>query len=159
MPHRVLAACAAVAAALFAAPAARAHAVHIDWKIAGTELVVVASFDNDLPADDAEVILLGPDDTVIASGKTDDAGTWRAPAPPPGTYRLTVKAFANHSQTVVIDIASPAGVSETQALPGGTLGWLIAGTVTVSVAAILLWLRPWQKRRRADDPAGTDATA
>lgn len=154
MPNRIAAACALVAVALSAAPA-HAHAVKVDHKVVGTDLVVVAYFDTDLPADDAEVSLRGPDGNVIATGKTDDTGTWKCPKPAPGTYQLHVKAFGSHEKTVPVEIeAPPAGPNEFQALPAR--GWVwIAAVVTAIVAAVLgagLWVRRRRRQRVTDTP-------
>ena len=142
MPTRISAATALVALALSAGPA-HAHAVHVDWKVAGTELVVVAYFNDEIPADDAEVTLRGADGTVIATGRTDDTGTWKHPTPPPGSYQLHIKALAGHEKTVTVVLA-PAATEADEPPPDNTLAWLIAGVV-VGVAAVSLVLWLWLK--------------
>src|SRR5262245_15985020 len=120
---------------LVTANAAQAHAVHIDWKMVGTELFVVASFDDDLPADGAEVVLRGPDGRVVATGKTDDSGTWKCPKPAPGSYELIVRAFANHEKTVRIDILPPSAEANSPATAGPWV-WLLAGAGVASLALL-----------------------
>src|SRR5829696_7385694 len=129
MLNRASAACALVVLGFSAAPA-RAHAVQVDWKVTDTELVVVASFDTDLPADDAAVTLRGPDGAVVATGKTDDTGTWKCPKPAPGTYQLHVKAFGTHEKTAPIPIAGPpADPAESQSPSERGWVWIAAGVV------------------------------
>jgi hypothetical protein len=138
---------------LLFAPLASAHVVHIDWKLTETNLVVVAYFDNDIPADDAEVSLTAADGSVVASGKTDDTGTWRGPKPAPGTYRLSIHAFTGHDKTVSIEVPGAAAPASEEAASSGNK-WLLIGTgatmTAVGVVAILLlW---WRRRRRGEPP-------
>ncbi len=151
MSHRVLTAFGTVALVLFAAPAAQAHIVHIDWHLTDTDLVAVAYFDTDLPADDAAVTLHGPDGNVIATGKTDDTGTWRCPKPAPGTYQLHVKAFGSHEKTVAVEIAAPPAPPEPPRAPSES-GWGWIAAVVTAIGAVLgagLWA--WRRQQRVTD--------
>jgi hypothetical protein len=153
MIHRTLAACLSLAVVLVAAPAAQAHVVHVDWKVADADLVVVAYFDNDLPADDAGVVLTGEDGTVVATGKTDDSGTWRVPKPPPGTYRLTIRALPGHEKTVTIALAPATDATGTGTPPRSTPPWLLPA---VAAGAVVVLLLVWRKRGRGNPGRNTD---
>src|SRR6267378_3801625 len=100
MPKRALTSSGVMAILLLGTPSARAHVIHIDWKTTDGKLIVVAYFSNDLPADDADVTLQAADGSVVATGKTDDTGTWKVTKPASGRYGLTVKAFEDHTKTV-----------------------------------------------------------
>jgi hypothetical protein len=133
----------------FSASPAHAHAVKVDYKFVGTELVIVAYFDTDLPADDAAVTLRGPDGTVVATGKTDDTGTWKCPKPAPGTYQLHVKAFGSHEKTVPIPIEAPP-VEPTERPSPSESGWVwvAAGVMAIVVTVLGAGLWAWRRRRK-----------
>jgi hypothetical protein len=146
MSHRTAVTCALVVVAFHAAPAS-AHAVKVDQKLVGTELVIVAYFDTDLPADDAMVTLRGADGNVVATGKTDDTGTWKCPKPAPGTYQLRVKVFDTHEQTVPVEI-------ESRWPTGRAWIWLAVVVATIVVLGTGLWvLRKRRKRPTATTTA------
>lgn len=139
MTNRIVAG--ALALMLFTAADAAAHVVHVEWKVAEPHLVVVAYFDNDLPAEEAEVALHGADGAVVATGKADDTGTWKCPKPPPGSYRLVVRAMPGHEKTVPIVVegdAAPAGEPTT---PDSTRPWVVAAAVAVGLGVLLVWAR------------------
>ncbi len=144
MPNRFVVACALLAVAL-SADRAEAHAVHVKWKIADTDLVVVAFFDEDMPVEQGEVTLRGTDGEIVATGKTDDTGLWKCPMPAPGTYQLTVRAFGRHEKTVSVEIAGPLGEGDARTRPG-IWWWIIAGAAT---AVVVLAFGVWMKRRSA----------
>lgn len=162
MFNRRLFAVGVVATLLLTAADARAHTVYVEWKVTDTELVVVAYFNNDLPADDAEVALRLPDGTALASGRTDETGTWRARKPPPGSYTLSVKALPGHEKIEPI-VLGPAAVEETKASGedgapgGGGQAWFVTGVVATGVvgAGLVLWVR----RRRKAPPVNPPALA
>jgi nickel transport protein len=151
MPYRIAAV--ALALALLTAADAGAHVVHIEWKVAAPDLVVVAYFDNDLPADEAEVALHDPDGTVVAAGKTDDTGSWKCPSPPPGSYRLVVRAIPGHEKTVPIVIEPAAAPAGEPATPSDSArpGVVATAVAAVGVVVLLLWVR---RKRNPTPPAG-----
>lgn len=156
MLNRSLPTAGAVALLLLFAPAARAHSVHVEWKVTDTELVVVAYFNNDLPADDAEVSLRRPDGTTVAGGRTNDTGTWKTPRPRPGEYTVSVKALAGHEKLEPIVVAAPlsegppAPVADSTP-PTDKRPWFFAGAAATAAGfGIVLWAsrRRWAARAK-----------
>ncbi|MBL8822736.1 MAG: hypothetical protein JNJ77_09135 [Planctomycetia bacterium] len=71
----------------------------------GNQLQIEAWFDNDTPADLANVRIL-QNDIVIRESKTDDRGLCTMPAPDPGKYVLQVHAGGGHRTEVAFTIES-----------------------------------------------------
>jgi hypothetical protein len=146
MPNRNCRADVAIAIVVLIAAPVSAHSVHVQWKLTATQLVVVASFSDDWPADDAEVTLRDSANNVVATGKTDDTGTWKGERPGPGSYRLTVKAFANHEKTISIEI-EPAADEATQNEIAPRV-WLIAAAVLVVALLSVFGMRRLRRKER-----------
>ena len=85
----------ATVAAVGGLPAsADAHAMFAKVTVADA-VTLLAYFEEDVPAEFAEVQVTDADGAVIASGKTDDRGLWTFPKPKPGTYLLTVRSIGH----------------------------------------------------------------
>ena len=86
---------AAAAGALLTPTRAGAHAMDVRIDPATVLYKVTASFDEDLPAEFADVTVTDADGNVVLTGKTDERGVWTFPRPKPGRYLLTVKSVGH----------------------------------------------------------------
>jgi nickel transport protein len=68
---------------------------------------VEAGYDDDTPAEEARVTVTAADGTVVASGRTDERGTWSFPRPGPGRYTVAVES-AGHRDAVGLTIPATA---------------------------------------------------
>ena len=129
------------------APAA-AHAMHADVTVADA-VTLLAYFEEDVPAEFAEVQVTDADGAVVASGKTDARGLWTFPKPKPGAYTLTVKLIG-HMATREFRVAG-----EPDAPQVFYTGWrpnkavaLTAGVVLLLGMSAVSWFR--RRRRRVE---------
>jgi nickel transport protein len=130
---------------LFFSAAGFAHDVHLKPTIVGDRVRVEAFFEDDSPAAQAKVVVrLG--DVIVAEGETDAEGVWSFPAPPVGTYAITLDARDGHVKTVPLLLTSTAPPDQSRAVMTST-PWL---KLSLGVAGLLLlstvsW---WRLRRR-----------
>lgn len=83
---------ATAAGALLASGRADAHAMHADLITTADPFKLTAYFDEDLPAEFADVTVTDAEGNVVLTGKTDERGVFTFPRPKPGTYTLRVKS-------------------------------------------------------------------
>jgi hypothetical protein len=104
---------AAIAVVVWGAAAAPAwaHALGATARVRGDRLEVEAYFSDDTPAVDAHVKVVDSTDTLIAEGRTDDAGRWSCAAPPAGSYRVTVDAGGGHRARKALTIGGGAAAA------------------------------------------------
>jgi hypothetical protein len=129
---------------------ADAHALALTVKVppGAAEVTVLAAFDDDTPADGAEVVVTGPAGGVVARGKTDERGVWKFAKPAPGKYRATVEAFG-HKDRVDFEVAGAraapaepaAGTEFTGSRPDRTLGLALGAGGLLVASAGFWWLR------------------
>lgn len=110
----VLATVAAAGVALAPGRAA-AHALHADVTV-GAEIKVLAYYDDDTPAEFAEVVVTDADGAAVAQGKADERGVWTFPKPKPGAYVLVAKSVG-HTAKVKFAVPAPRPAA---AADGGT---------------------------------------
>ena len=122
----------ATVAAVGALPAsAAAHAMHADVTVADA-VTLLAYFEEDVPAEFAEVQVTDADGAVVASGKTDARGTWTFPKPKPGAYTLTVRSIGHVAKREFrVD-------GEPDAPPVVYTGWRPNKAVAVALGSVLL---------------------
>lgn len=107
---------AAVGGVLLAPAVARAHAMHADVTV-GKEVKVLAYYDEDVPAEFAEVTVTDATGAVVLKGKTDERGLWTFPRPEPGTYTLLAKSVG-HTAKVKFVIPGGGGPAPAPRAPG-----------------------------------------
>lgn len=108
------------ALALAMVPAsARAHAVGLEWRFRGDQVVIDVFYDDDSPAVRAKVRVLDGD-KEIETGLTDEKGGWSFARPAPGRYTIDVDAGAGH--TVRETIAVPQIGADTETTQKGDDG-------------------------------------
>jgi len=66
------------------------------------QLHVEVFFDDDAPAVNAKVEVVGDRENVVAVGFADSKGLWNCPAPPSGMYSVVVDAGMGHRTKVPI---------------------------------------------------------
>jgi hypothetical protein len=112
----------AAAGVLLAPGRAAAHALHADVTV-GAEIKVLAYFDDDTPAEFAEVVVTDADGAEVVKGKTDERGLWTFPKPKPGAYVLVAKSVGHTAQVKFAvpapRAAEPGGDGETRTAPPG----------------------------------------
>ena len=86
---------AATAGALLLPARADAHAMHADLVTTADPFKLTAFFDEDLPAEFAEVTVTDAEGSVVLTGKTDGRGVFTFPRPKPGAYKLTVDSVGH----------------------------------------------------------------
>jgi hypothetical protein len=154
MPHtlRVLVLATLPAAGVLLAPGrAAAHAMHATVTVTADAVKLEAFYDEELPADDADVTVTDADGNVVASGKTDERGLWTAPRPAkPGTYKLTVRQAGHVSRrTFEISAATDPDAADGPEVYGGRrlnkwLGLSIGVLILLAISAA-----SWWRHRRA----------
>ena len=119
----------ATVAAVGGLPAsADAHAMFAKVTVADA-VTLLAYFEEDVPAEFAEVQVTDADGTVVASGKTDERGVWTFPKPKPGNYFVTVKSIG-HVAKCEFPVAG-----EPDAPPAVYTGWQPNTAVALTLGA------------------------
>ncbi|NLF30642.1 MAG: carboxypeptidase regulatory-like domain-containing protein [Planctomycetes bacterium] len=111
----------AAAALLLTAASAVAHEVNVFAEPAGGQVVGEVYFRGGGKGRDVEVRLLDAGGAAVATTRTDAAGAFALPAPPPGAYRVTADLGDGHQGSCALVLAGPAA--------GGDLGDL-AGRIS-----------------------------
>ncbi len=131
---------ATVAGVLFAPGRAGAHAMHADVKFVNDTVQLLAYFEEDVPAEFADVTVTDADGNIVLTGKTDERGVWTFPRPKPGRYTITAKLVGHVVKAPLpIDGAAEEAVTPTDRRNkwvGLALG--VAGLLGVSGASWLL---------------------
>jgi hypothetical protein len=91
---------------LIGAAPAFAHKLYVDPTLVGDRLRVEVYYDDDTPAQDAQVTVLFGDEN-LATGRTDEKGVWSCPAPGPGTYLVRAESLGHAAKETVV-IPDPA---------------------------------------------------
>jgi nickel transport protein len=141
---------AAAAGALVTPGRACAHAMHADVDVTNDPAKLLAYFDEDLPAEFADVTVTDADGNVVLTGKTDERGVWTFPRPKPGTYVLGVKSADGHGTKREFTVAGAADAAEETVFTGRRLNkWvgLTIGVVVLLGASGISWLRRRRGRR------------
>lgn len=108
---------AAAAGALLTPARAAAHAMFADVTVAADSVKLLAYFEEDLPAEFADVTVTDADGNVVLAGKTDERGVWTFPRPAPGTYTLKVKQTGHVAKREFT--VTGASEAEAPAVSGG----------------------------------------
>lgn len=101
----------AVGGVLLAPGRADAHAMHAKVEVHADMVKLEVYFEEDLPAEFAEVIVADATGATVLTGKTDERGVWTFPPPKPGQYVLTAKS-TGHTKTVNFLIAGEPAAAE-----------------------------------------------
>ena len=91
-------------ALLLATQAALAHNLMTDPRMVGGRLRVEVFYDDDTPAQGAQVIVRSGDETV-AEGRTDEKGVWVWEKPLPGAYTVHGQSLGHASRPETVEIA------------------------------------------------------
>lgn len=103
----------AIAGVPLTASVAFAHKLFADVKV-GETIQLVAYFEEDAPAELAQVTVTDAAGQTIFTGQTDERGVLQFPKPAPGAYTLRVKCIG-HTVKVTFEVPGPVG--ETTAAP------------------------------------------
>jgi nickel transport protein len=104
---RLLTICAGL---LLVAARAEAHALYAEARLKGDRVTVEAFYSDNTPAQNARIVVADKKGVEIASGRTDESGSWRFPRPKAGNYEVTVDAGEGHRARVPIAIPSDPSV-------------------------------------------------
>jgi hypothetical protein len=120
---------------------ARAHDLQATVTV-GARVKVLAFFDDDSPAQSADVTVTDATGGVLAVGKTDARGVWEWDRPAPGEYAVKVKE-GGHIGRVTFRVDGPAQPAAPPAefadpRPNKTLG-LAVGTVALLGLSAAYW--------------------
>jgi hypothetical protein len=133
---------------------ARAHAVGVEATLKADTVTVEAYFDDDMPAENASVVVVDAAGKQVATGKTDAKGVWSFPAPEPGRYTLRVDAGAGHLAKTILTIAEPSQSREGSVSDGasrseftGAPKWALAGLGVMAIAGVTVLASRWARRR------------
>lgn len=135
---------AALGGVLCAPADAFAHSMNAKVTITD-EVKVEAYFEDDFPAEFAEVKVIDTNGKEVLAGKTDERGVWTFPKPAPGSYTLAVTSLG-HVATVrfqVEDEPGAAPVTHTNWRLNKFLGLGIGLVVIFGISAV-----SWLIRRR-----------
>lgn len=145
----VLATCTAVGV-LVGAGRAGAHGLHAKLDYSGDPIKLEAYYDEELPADFADVTVTDADGTVVLRGKTDERGLWSFPRPKPGAYKLTVEQIGHIARAKFEIAGGPAESGAPTVYDGRPLNkWigLSAGLLIIFCISGVTWLRRRRARR------------
>ena len=95
---------------LIASPAF-AHKLLTSWKVDGGRVRVEAFFDDDTPAQEAQVVVTDAADRTVAEGRTDERGVWSFARPAAGSYSVRVESVG-HRATARIKVPQAASATE-----------------------------------------------
>jgi nickel transport protein len=142
---------AAVAVAVLSPGRADAHALELTVRVPpdAPEVTLLAAFDDDMPAKEAEVVVTDAEGKEIAKGKTDEKGVWKFAKPASGTYFAVVEA-SGHKDRVKFEVAGESA-TETEYTgwrPDRTLG-LVLGVGGLLLASAGFW---WLRLRKPSAP-------
>lgn len=120
------------------------HKLCAKLDIQGTQLKVEAWYDNDVPADNAKVILLQQQKT-LQEATTDERGMCSLAVPPPGDYLLDINAGGGHRTEIAFTIAAEVDVTAGDSKSGihnkrwwgATVGILLIIIATVLARRVL----------------------
>jgi nickel transport protein len=131
-------------AALAVPPFAQAHDLQATVTV-GARVKVLAFFDDDLPAQGANVTVFAANGDVLAVGKTDANGVWEWDRPAAGAYKVKVKEGGHITETAfrVEGAAQPdAPPSEfADPRPNKTLGLVLGTAALLGLSAAYWFLR------------------
>jgi hypothetical protein len=103
-PRLLVLAATTLCGVLSAPTAALAHDLRATVTVADDGVKVLAYyFEDDTPAEQAEVKVIDASDAEVAAGQTDDRGVWAFSRPAPGEYTLTVES-AGHVARVKFSV-------------------------------------------------------
>ncbi len=111
--RHLAAACLAVVAVVSASSPAAAHLLKVFALVEGSTIRGTVYFAGSTPARGARIIVLGPDDVVIAETRSGDDGSFAVPSGPPVDHRIVADAGDGHSAAFTIhaeEIAGPVDV-------------------------------------------------
>lgn len=144
MRSRLIVLAAAAAVVALSPGVASAHDLRLVVKLppdSPNELVVVAGFDDDTPAEEAKVTITDAGGAVIAEGKTDERGVLRLPRPGAGKYKATVSAYG-HRDAVEFEIVGEAGGGEYRGWrPDKAVGIAVGVGGLLAASAAFWWFR------------------
>ena len=134
---------ATAAGALLGPARADAHGMRADVDVTGYTYKLVAYFDEDMPAEFADVTVTDEDGNVVLTGKTDERGVWTFPRPKPGTYTLKVKLTGHVARREFTVGGDAEGADSEGWRPNKWVGLTIGVAVLLGVSGI-----SWLIRRR-----------
>jgi nickel transport protein len=131
---------AATVGALLTSARADAHAMHADVDLRADSCKLLAYFDEDLPAEFAEVTVTDGAGNVVLTGKTDERGVWTFPRPKPGRYTLKVTSVGHIARREFTVDGETGGTVSSDWRPNKWvgLGIGVGGLLGVSGASWLL---------------------
>jgi len=137
---------------------AGAHALGAECKLVGARVELEAYYDDDTPARQARIRVIGAGGTIVAEGKTDAAGNWSFARPAAGKYEVQIDAGAGHRKVVALSVpddATAPRVSEGPAREEFTRSpWprLLVGLLVIAAASgLFLLIGAFRKGRRRQD--------
>jgi hypothetical protein len=144
-PFRLLVLATAAAGGVLLAPAvASAHDLRARVTLAAA-VKLEAFFDDDTPAELADVRVTDAGGAEVLAGKTDDRGVWTFPRPNPGRYTATVKS-AGHVAKVEFPVEG-----DPEAPPAVYAPWRMNKALGLAIGLVLLLglsAASWLIRRR-----------
>jgi hypothetical protein len=116
------------------------HGLHAEARLKGERVTIEAYYDNDAPAQNAKVVVTTKQGAEVATGRTDEKGTFTFDRPKPGAYEVAVDDGEGHRAK--IPIAIPSDPRYTDPPPGPDDGGVVvsAGPTRAEVTK-LPWLR------------------
>ncbi|MCS6863730.1 MAG: carboxypeptidase-like regulatory domain-containing protein [Gemmataceae bacterium] len=97
------------------ASVAQAHKLFADVKV-GPSIQLLAYFEEDAPAEYAQVTVTDATGQTIFTGQTDERGLLQFPKPAPGAYTLRVQCIG-HTAKVLLEVPAESGPEGAAAEP------------------------------------------
>ena len=125
---------AATAGALLAPSTVAAHGLHADVTVADT-IKVVVYFDDDMPAESADVRVTDAAGAEVLAGQTDERGVCTFPRPAPGAYTLRAKSTGHAAK---VEFRVDGEPDAAPAVPAVYTGWRMNRAVGLISGLVLL---------------------
>jgi len=135
-----------VGAGLLTGGRAHAHALHAKVDVTNDPAKLEAYYDEEMPAEFADVTVTDANGAVVLTGKTDERGIWTFARPKPGKYTLKVEQ-TGHAAREPFEVAGAPDPGTPKVYGGRRLNKWVGLSVGV---AVLLGVSgaTWLRRRR-----------
>lgn len=136
---------AAVGGVLLTGARADAHAMHAVVDTKNDPIKLEAYYDEEMPADVADVTVTDADGNVVLTGTTNENGVWTFARPKPGKYTLIVRQ-AGHVAKTEFEIAG-TDAPTVFGVPRNKWIGLSAGVLILLCISGASWVRRRRARR------------
>jgi hypothetical protein len=152
MPTWIGRGCCVLVAAWSWSASAYGHALEAIVRVGPDSIRIEVGYDDDTPAEQAQVVIRTAEGQVVYTGTTDERGQCVLPLLPAGRYTLETTAIG-HRATVVFEVTTQSNAYESWR-PNRNIGVFLGAAGLLAVTFIFWWR---QRRSRQTPPHITSA--